>query len=97
MTKKQLAEKKIASIMANATVFQQSMHSMVLAWLHLESLTLIIPKMKELVGGLKGKERNEFLEENDEAAYYSGKVLSSQFYISSEFQKNFRESRMYHE
>ncbi len=89
MMKKQLAEKKFAAIMANATPFQQSMHMMVLSWLHLESLTLTVPKMKSLVGDLKGADKKKLLEENSEAAYYSGRVLSSQFYISTEFPKFF--------
>jgi hypothetical protein len=85
----QLMSKKIGQVLANATVFQQSMHMMVLAFLHLESLTISIPKAKELVGDLKGAERAALLDSNDEAAYYSGRVLSSQFYISSEFPKFF--------
>jgi hypothetical protein len=85
----QLMSKKIGQVLANATVFQQSMHMMVLAFLHLESLTISIPKAKELVGDLKGAERAALMDSNDEAAYYSGRVLSSQFYISSEFPKFF--------
>lgn len=85
----QLMNKKIGQVLANATVFQQSMHMMVLAFLHLESLTISIPKAKELTGDLKGAERAALLDSNDEAAYYAGRVLSSQFYISSEFPKFF--------
>ena len=84
-----LMGKKIGQVLAVATPFQQAMHMMVLAWLHLESLTLPIPKAKQLVGDLKGAERAALLEGNDEAAYYSGRVLSSQFYIASEFPKFF--------
>jgi len=79
----------MAPILANATMFQQSMHMMVLAWLHFESLTITIPKMKALVGDRKGAERAKFLADNTEAAYYSGRVLSSQFYIATEFPKFF--------
>lgn len=89
MMKAQMASKDVAAIFANATVFQQSMHMMVLAWLHLESLTITMPKMKALVGDLKGAERAKLLANNTEAAFYSGRVLSSQFYISSEFPKFF--------
>jgi len=89
MMKSQLAEKKFAPIMANATMFQQSMHMMVLSWLHLESLTITMPKMNSLIGDLKGAEKKKLLAENNEAAYYSGRVLSSQFYISTEFPKFF--------
>ncbi len=85
----QLMNKKIGQVLANATPFQQAMHMMVMAWLHLESLTITLPKSKELMGDLKGEQRAKRLEEDDEAAYYSGRVLSSQFYIASEFPKFF--------
>ncbi len=84
-----LMSKKIGQVLAVATPFQQAMHMMVLAWLHLESLTITIPKAKELVGDLKGAERAALLDGNDEAAFYAGRVLSSQFYIASEFPKFF--------
>ena len=60
-----------------------------LAWVHLWSLTITIPKMKEYVGDAKGEDRTKILQDNQEAAYYSGKVLSSQFYIGMEFPKYF--------
>ena len=34
-------------------------------------------------------DRKKILEDNDEAAYYSGRVLSSQFFIGAEFPKFF--------
>jgi hypothetical protein len=45
--------------------------------------------MKALVGDLKGADRRKLLADNAEAAYYSGRVLSSQFFIASEFPKFF--------
>ncbi|MDQ5988139.1 MAG: Butyryl-CoA dehydrogenase [Syntrophus sp. SKADARSKE-3] len=87
--KAQLAGQKIFAIFANATMLQQSIFMLVLAWLHLESLTITIPKRNALVGDLKGAERNKFLADNQEAAYYAGRVLSSQFYIAAEFPKFF--------
>jgi alkylation response protein AidB-like acyl-CoA dehydrogenase len=89
MMKEQLAGKEIGAVQANATQFQQAMHMMVLAWLHLESLTVTIPKMKSLVGDLKYEANTELLANDPEVAYYCGRVLSSQFYISSEFPKFF--------
>ncbi len=85
----QLASKKIGQVLVNATPFQQAMHMMVLAFLHLESLTITVPKAKALTGDLKGADRAKLLETNDEAAYYTGRMLSSQFYIASEFPKFF--------
>ncbi|HDP79580.1 MAG TPA: acyl-CoA dehydrogenase [Spirochaetes bacterium] len=89
MLKEQMGQGKFLNIFAAATPLQQAMFMMSLAWMHLWSLTLCIPKMKELVGDLKGGEREKFLEDNAEAAFYSGKVLSSQFYLGSEFPKYF--------
>jgi len=89
MLKKQLAEQKLFFVFAHATPLQQAMFMLALAWLHLESLTLTLPKMKELVGDRKGEERKKLLADDPEAAYYAGRVLSSQFYIASEFPKFF--------
>lgn len=85
----QLMEGKIAALFANATPLQQAMFPLISAWLHLWSLTITIPKMKALVGDAKGADRKKLLADNDEAAYYSGRVLSAQFYIASEFPKFF--------
>jgi hypothetical protein len=73
----------------NATPLQQAMFMLCMAWAHLWALTVSVPKMKELVGDKKGEDREKFLKDNFEAAYYSGKVLSSQFYIGMEFPKYF--------
>ncbi len=89
LLKKQMAEGKFMHLFMNATPLEQAMHMLVLAWAHLWSMTVATPRMKELVGDLKGPEREALLNDNDEAAYYSGKVLSGQFYIGSEFPKYF--------
>jgi alkylation response protein AidB-like acyl-CoA dehydrogenase len=89
MMSTQLMEGKIAALFANSTPLQQAMFPLISAWLHLWSMTITIPKMKALVGDLKGADRKKLLADNDEAAYYSGRVLSSQFYIASEFPKFF--------
>jgi hypothetical protein len=65
------------------------MSPLVLAWLHLWSLTITIPKMKTIFGDAKGEERQKIISENSEAAYYGGRVLSSQFFIGSEYPKYF--------
>jgi hypothetical protein len=74
---------------ANATPLQQAMFPLIVAWLHLWSLTITLPKSRALVGDAKGADRKKILEDNDEAAYYSGRVLSSQFFIGAEFPKFF--------
>jgi hypothetical protein len=89
MMKAQMGEGKYLHLFMNATPLQQAMFMLSLAWVHLWSLTITLPKMKELVGDVKGEEREKLLEDNQEAAYYTGKVLSSQFFIGVEFPKYF--------
>ena len=89
MMSKQLQEGKFLALVANATPLQQAMFPLIVAWLHLWSLTITIPKSKSLMGDAKGADRKKILEENDEAAYFSGRVLSSQFFIGAEFPKFF--------
>ena len=80
---------KFLLVAMNATPFLQAMFMMVLAWLHLWSLTTVTPKLKLLTGDTKGPERQKIIDSNNEAAFYTGKVLSSQFYIGAEFPKYF--------
>ncbi len=87
--KTNMSSGKFMHIFMNATVFQQCLYLLVLAWLHLWSLTLTIPKMKQLIGDVKGEEREALLNDNMEAAYYNGRVLSSQFFIGAEYPKFF--------
>jgi len=87
MMKKQLGEMKILLLLNNATPFQQAMFPLILAWLHLWSLTITTPKAKALLGDAKGADRQKILADNPDAAYYSGRVLSSQFFIGAEFPK----------
>ncbi len=89
MMKQQMAAGQFLHLFANATPLQQAMYMLVIAWMHLWSLTITMPKMKELVGDKKGEERAALLKDNAEAAFYSGKVLSSQFYLGAEFPKYF--------
>ena len=87
MMKKQLGEMKILLLLNNATPFQQAMFPLIVAWLHLWSLTITTPKAKALLGDAKGADRAKIIADNPEAAYYSGRVLSSQFFIGAEFPK----------
>ncbi len=77
------------SAAANATPFLQSFFMMALAWLHLWSLTIAVPKLKQLIGNAGDEEKQNIINNNNEAAYYYGKVLSSQYYINAEFPKYF--------
>ena len=85
MLMKNLASARVMSIFISATPCREAMTMLTHAWMHLWSLTITTKRMKELVGDLKGDDRDKFIHENIEAAYYSGKVLSSQFYLGGYF------------
>ncbi len=85
----QVAAGKFLHIFSSATPLEKLMFDITIGWMHLWSLTICMPKMKELVGDAKGEEREKILDQNNEAAYYSGKVLSSQFFLGTELTKAF--------
>jgi alkylation response protein AidB-like acyl-CoA dehydrogenase len=89
MMKGQMAKGQFLLLFMNATPLQQAMFMLCMAWAHISSLTITQPKMKELVGDKKGEERDKLLKDNSEAAFYSGKVIASQFYLGAEFPKFF--------
>ena len=89
MMSSQMQEGKFMALVLNATPLQQAMFPLVLAWLHLWSMTITIPKMKAILDDAKGEARQKIVSENNEAAYYSGRVLSSQFFIGAEYPKYF--------
>ena len=89
MMKAQMGQGKFLHLFMNATPLQQAMFMMSIAWAHLWALTIAQPKMKALIGDKKGEEREALLNDNAEAAYYNGRVLSAQFYLGAEFPKYF--------
>jgi len=87
--KKDMAEGKFLHIFANASPLQRAFTALTHGWMHLWALTVAMPKMKELQAGKKGAELNALLADNNEAAFYTGRVLSGQFMLGAEFQKFF--------
>ena len=87
--KELMAAGKFLHLFAAATPLQQAFTMMTHAWMHLWAISIAYPKMKELVGDKKGADREALLNDNLEAAYYTGRVLSGQFFIGAEFQKFF--------
>ena len=85
----QLMGGQVVDVAANATPFQQAMFPLILAWLHLWSLTITVPKCRALQGDTKGEDLKKLIENNTEAAYYFGRMLSAQFFIGAEFPKFF--------
>ena len=80
MMGKQLQEGKFIALVANATPLQQAMFPLIVAWLHLWSLTITIPESRALLGDAKGADRKKILEDNNEAAYYSGRAVFTVFH-----------------
>jgi hypothetical protein len=87
--KTHLSTGKIMQLIMSTTDFQQAISMMALACLHLWSLTISQSEMSKILGDAKGEERQKKIDSDPETAYYSGRVLSSQFYIGSEFPKFF--------
>jgi len=83
--KEQMNSGKIIDIFVNATPLLKSIRMLTHAWLHLWSLTITVEKLNELTQ--TGRNIKDVVNENSEAAYYYGKVLSSRFFIGAEFKK----------
>jgi hypothetical protein len=85
----QKKENKIDTILASATTLQHSFRLLTHAWLHLWSLNITVPELKKICGEASADEVEQIAKDNSEAAYYYGRVLSSRFFIGTEFRKFF--------
>ncbi|HOO71978.1 MAG TPA: acyl-CoA dehydrogenase [Spirochaetota bacterium] len=85
MMKKQMGEGKFLHLFMNAVPLEKAMFMIILAWMHLWAMTIAIPEMKKIIGNRSAQDREILLQENREAAFYSGRVLSGQFFIGTEF------------
>ena len=61
MMNAQMQQGKFMALVLNATPLQQAMFPLVLAWLHLWSLTITIPKMKAVLGDAKGEAKQKII------------------------------------
>ncbi len=89
LMKQHLSGGKILNIFAQAKPLHDALYMVIIAWCHVWSLTVTLPKMQSLVGDIKGADREKLFEDNADAAFYSGKVLASQFYLGNELPKFF--------
>ncbi len=80
---------KTVEILAIATPLQQAFRMLAHGWMHLWSLAICVPKLKQIAGDACGDRLQALVRDNPEAAYYYGKVLSSRFYLGAEFKKYF--------
>jgi alkylation response protein AidB-like acyl-CoA dehydrogenase len=77
-------QKKMLDILAIATPLQQAMRMLAHAWMHLWSLSIVIPKLKAIAGDVAGEKIVAKVKDNTEAAFYYGKLLSDRFYLGCE-------------
>jgi hypothetical protein len=78
-----------AHILSKATQFRRAVYMLAMAWMHLWSMSIAIPKLQSIAGNKSGAELNAFIEDNNEAAFYHGRILASRFYISEELPQFF--------
>ncbi len=84
-----VASMKFAQILSGATPFRKAIYILSIAWMHVWSLAVAYPKLKPLIGDKKGAGLKTLLAENNEAAFYYSRVLTSRFFIKEEFPQFF--------
>ncbi|MBN2160985.1 MAG: acyl-CoA dehydrogenase [Spirochaetes bacterium] len=86
---KEMEAGRIQEVYAVATPLQHSFRMLAHAWMHLWSMSICVPKLKEIAGDAGGDAIRSLAGDNGEAAFYYGKLLSSRFFLGSEFRKYF--------
>ena len=77
------------SLLMNVDPLRKAMFDLAMAWMHIRSLTLTLPKLASLTGGRTGEDLEAMLAGDTEAAFYYGKVCASEFWLNAEFPKYF--------
>jgi len=78
-----LTQGKFIHLLALATQVQQAMHMLCLAWMHVWSLSITVPRMKDQGKDVAGSELTQ------DEVFYRSRTLSSRFYLGTEFPKFF--------
>jgi len=73
--KTQMQEGKFLCACVECNAAAAGLFPLVLAWLHLWSLTITTPKRTAILGDAKGEERQKIFSENSEAAYYGAECF----------------------
>ena len=76
-------------LLSHATPFQQAFSLLTYGWMHLKGLTRAIPRHAELLAGHSPDTLETFLDNDSEAAFYTGRVLSGKFFLGSEIYRLF--------
>ncbi len=77
------------TLLLSVDPLRKAVFDLVLAWMHLRSLTITKPKLESLAGNSTGDVLESILENDREAAFYYGKVMASEFWLATEFPKYF--------
>ncbi|MBN2283379.1 MAG: acyl-CoA dehydrogenase [Deltaproteobacteria bacterium] len=84
-----MASGKFMALLIDVDPLRRAFFDVVMAWMHLWSLTVVKPKLASLTGGLSGEGLRARLRDDREAAFYYGKAVCSEFWLSTEFPKFF--------
>ncbi len=79
----------ISHLFAHATPLQKAFAILTYGWMHLKGLTRALPERDRVLGDSQPEDLEAFLEENSEAAFYTGRVLSGQFFLGAEIRSFF--------
>ena len=80
-----IADGRVPEAFTNATPFLDMMGDTILGWMHVWQLAIAHRKFTELCSEKKAttpEERSRLIQENAEAAFYSGKIHSAQFFLN---------------
>jgi hypothetical protein len=80
---------KLTTLLLNVDPLRRAICDLVLSWMHLWCLKLVKPKLAALTDGAEGRDLADILEKSTEAAFYHGKVCSSEFWLATELPKYF--------
>ena len=80
---------QLTVLLMNIDPLRRAVSDVLIAWMHLWCLKLAKPKLAALTGGTGGKDPAAGLGSDAEAAFYHGKVCSSEFWLATEFPKYF--------
>jgi hypothetical protein len=77
------------ALLLNVDPLRKAAVDLTMAWMHIWSLTLTLPRVSSLTGGSNGDTLEAILERDKEAAFYYGKACASEFWLATEFPKYF--------
>lgn len=82
-----LATRDMASTLSVATMLQQAFRMLTHAILHVHSMSIAIQKLQSIIKGYSFGDVPASLDDNSEIAFYYGKILSAEFFLTVEFEK----------